>query len=210
METLVRVAIVDDDALFGTGLAALLEGAGLTVTGIHSSIAAAVEQIGIERPDVVLVDVMMDGAPVGIELMARLARMDESPAVLALSSFAPRHFVDAARAAGASGYLAKDTDATMLVAAIRLVAGGGRVFPAPRPGEPHEPSQRDMEILAAIAQGLSSEEAGLRLRIGGRTVESHVARMFERYGVSSRTELVLFAARMGWLVAVPTGDARGG
>lgn len=206
-----RVAIIDDDALFGNGLRVVLEGAGLTVTGVHSDIAVAVGEIAVERPDVVLVDVMLGGAPLGLQLMGRIAHMGGRPPVaLALSSFAPRYFVEAAREAGAAGYLAKDADAMTLVAAIRWVAGGGQAFPVPRPDEPREPSPREMEILTAIADGLSSEEVGLRLGIGGRTVESHVARMFERYGVSGRPQLVLFAARMGWLVAVPTGHAREG
>lgn len=201
-----RVAIIDDDALFGNGLRVVLEGAGLTVTGVHGDIGRAVLEIAVERPDVVLVDVMLGGAPLGLELMGRIAHVGgRPPVVLALSSFAPRYFVEAAREAGAAGYLAKDADAVTLVAAIRLVARGGQVFPVPRLNEPRQPSQREIEILAAIADGLSSEEMGLRLGIGGRTVESHIARMFERYGVSGRPQLVLLAARMGWLVAVPTG-----
>lgn len=200
-----RVAIVDDDALFREGLTAVLSGLGVSVESVHSG--EALETFLADPPDIVLVDVMLDGSPHGLRLVRDLtATGSRKPAAIVLSSFAPRHFVQLARDNGAAGYLPKDVDTETLLAAMRVVAGGGHVFPPARQPLGRGPSPREVEIIRCVAEGLSSEEAGLRLGITGRTVESHLARMFQRYSIASRTQLVLFAARKGWIVELPTRD----
>lgn len=202
-----RVAIVDDDALFREGLAAILNAGGATVTGTARGVDEALRSIPAGRPDVVLVDVMLEGSPQGLELVRHIADWGPpSPAVIVLSSFAPRHFVQLAQDHGAAGYLPKDVDSETLLAALRVVASGGHVFPAPRLSDVRTPSPRELEILWCISSGLSSEETGLRLGMTGRTVESRLARMFERYGTTTRTQLIVLAARKGWLIQLPTAD----
>ena len=207
VDKLMRVAIVDDDALFAEGLVAVLRAAGATVTGNFRGVDEALRSLSADRPEIVLVDVMLDGSPGGLDFVRRLANVGPGrPAIVVLSSFAPRHFVHVARDNGAAGYLTKDIDSETLFAALRVVASGGHVFPPPRPTLGRGPSAREIQIVACIASGLSSEETGLRLGISGRTVESHLARMFERYSVVSRTQLVVLAARKGWLPELPIVD----
>ena len=202
-----RVAIVDDDALVREALVAILTAAGLTVTGTARGVDEALRSIPAGRPEVVLVDVMLEDSPQGLELVRHIADWGPPrPAVIVLSSFAPGYFVQLARDLGASGYLPKDVDSETLLASLRVVASGGQVFPAARPSDDRAPSPRELEILTCIASGLSSEETGLRLGMTGRTVESRLSRMFERYGVTSRTQLVVLAARKGWLIQLPTAD----
>lgn len=204
-----RVAIVDDDALFREGLAAILTGAGITVTGTYPGGEAALPGMAGQPPDVVLLDAMLDGAPVGLDLVPRLLGLGPpAPAVMLVSSFAPPYLVGLARERGARGYLRKDVDPGTLLAAIRVVTQGGEMFPATsvaRAG-PRPPTAREIAIIGAVAAGLRSKEIGPRLGIEPRTVESHLSRMLERYSVESRTELVVLAARMGWITELPTGD----
>jgi DNA-binding NarL/FixJ family response regulator len=203
------VAIVDDDALFREGLAAILIGAGIPVTGTYPGGEAAFPGMTRHPPDVILLDVMLDGAPVGLDLVSRFLGLGPpAPAVMLVSSFAPPYLVELARARGARGYLRKAVDAGTLLAAIRVVTEGGEMFPAtsvPQTG-PRPPTDREIGIIEAVAAGLASKEIGPKLGIEARTVESHLSRMLERYSVESRTELVVLAARMGWITELPTGD----
>ncbi len=204
-----RVAIVDDDALFREGLAAILTGAGITVTGTYPGGEAALPGMTDDPPDVILLDVMLGGAPVGLDLVPRFLGLGPpAPAVMLVSSFAPPYLVELARARGARGYLPKDVDSGSLLAAIRVVTEGGEVFPATSVAQtgPRPPTDREILIIEAVAAGLASKEIGPRLGIESRTVESHLSRMLERYSVESRTELVVLAARMGWITELPTGE----
>jgi DNA-binding NarL/FixJ family response regulator len=106
---------------------------------------------------------------------------------------------------GAAGFLHKTAGVDEIVAAIRLVADGGTAFSstsldaaryAPRP-----PSDREIAVLRELHRGLTSEEIGGRLGISPRTVESHLRRLFDRYGVVSRTELAVLALNEGWVDA---------
>jgi DNA-binding NarL/FixJ family response regulator len=82
------------------------------------------------------------------------------------------------------------------------------MFPATSVAQtgPRPPTDREIGIIEAVAAGLASKQIGPRLGIEARTVESHLSRMLERYSVESRTELVVLAARMGWITELPTGD----
>ena len=204
-----RVAIVDDQELFREGLVGILDRAGIKVTGAYADGEAALAGMASDPPDVVLLDVMLGDSPVGLDLLPGIALLaPRPPAVILLSSFTPPYLVKVARERGARGYLPKDVDSGTLLAAIRVVTKGGEVFPSTsdihgdgvRP-----PTAREIEIIEAVARGLPSKEIGPRLGIEGRTVESHLARMLARYSVESRTELVVLAARMGWITELPTG-----
>lgn len=203
-----RLLIIDDDTLFDDGIATILRRAGFDVVATERDLAAGVASIVGLRPDVVLCDVMLNGEPTGLDLMHRLETIDvASTPVVLLSSFAPPHLVDVARERGAAGYLTKDANPETLAAAIRIVEAGGQVFPA-RVAHERAPSPREMEIIRALADGRSSDEAGIDLTISGRTVDTHIARLFERYDVHSRMELVVLAIRSGWITELPTGGSR--
>jgi DNA-binding NarL/FixJ family response regulator len=106
---------------------------------------------------------------------------------------------------GASGFLDKSIDPVEILAAVREVAGGGTAFSgraldAARDA-PRTPSGREQQILDRLRRGSSSDEIGKDLGISTRTVESHLRRLFDRYGVFSRTELTVFAIQQGWVDA---------
>ena len=146
---------------------------------------------------------MLGDRPAGLELPARLIKQRRHVPVLFLSEFASAQLHARAIDAGAAGYLRKTVDAEELRAAILSIAAGATVFPRssirpPRDG-PRPPSPREVEILALVADGRSNSEVAAQLGISGKTVETHMARLFERYGTASRTQLAIFADRRGWL-----------
>jgi DNA-binding NarL/FixJ family response regulator len=201
---MIRIALIDDDALVGAGLARVLVEPDVMVTSVSTALEGGIDRIVTERPDVVVCDVMLDGTPKGLDLPARLraTRAAGTPVIL-LSSFGADHLVGLARDRGAAGYLTKDVDPGVLVSAIRVAAAGGHTFRGPTPGGDRSPSPREIEVIRAVANGWSTDETGRRLSISSRTVDAHLRRMFERYDVASRTQLVILAVQRGWITELP-------
>lgn len=200
---MIAVAVVDDHPATASGLAALLaHEQGLRVVGTAGSAAEAVELCDRLRPDVVIVDIQMGGRPVGLELVHRFARAG-GPAVILFSAYDYPGFHARALELGARGFLAKTASLAEIVDAVRLVAGGGTAFSASviadASGAPRAPSERELEVIGLVARGFSNDEVGARLEIAEKSVESHLRRLFARYGVMTRTELSLLAAREGWI-----------
>ena len=131
------------------------------------------------------------------------------PAVLLLSGFGHASVVRAAIDRGAAGYLDKGAEMATIVDAIRTVAGGGTVFRAADLAAsreaPRRPSDREIEVIAQVVAGSTNAEVAAALGLSEKTVESHLHRLFDRYGLLSRTELAVLAMNEGW---VP--DPRGG
>jgi DNA-binding NarL/FixJ family response regulator len=158
----------------------------------------------IEGPaalDVLLCDLQVEHGIDGLKLIEAAAR--RGIRAIAFTSHDRASMMRAVFEAGGVGFLPKTTEVADVFAAIRTVAAGGTAFStqaleavrqAPRP-----PSDRERAVLDGIASGMTSDEIGLRLEISGRTVESHLRRLFDRYGVVSRTELVVLASSEGWI-----------
>jgi DNA-binding NarL/FixJ family response regulator len=104
---------------------------------------------------------------------------------------------------GGAGFLSKATELDAVLAAIRSVARGEAAFSAMALEAARDairpPSAREIEVIRLLMQGATSDEAGHDLRISARTVESHIRRLFDRYGVVSRTELIVLAHREAWV-----------
>jgi DNA-binding NarL/FixJ family response regulator len=154
-------------------------------------------------PDVVLCDIQLEAGVDGLQVVA--AAHEAGVRVIVLTSFDRSSLMREAFERGASGFLHKTTEVAEILAAVRTVADGGTAFSAatldaaryaPRP-----PSVREIEVIAAIQRGATSDEIGARLGISARTVESHVRRLFDRYGVVSRAELAVLAVSEGWIEA---------
>lgn len=211
---MIGVYVVDDQAIVTDGIAARLANEpGLAVVGIATRLDGAIVAIRRLRPDVVVSDVLFDELPEGLELPRRLrAAMDSPPPVLMLSSFAARYFQRGALERGAAGYLVKNATTAELCAALRTVAAGGTAFAAAivRPGAagPRPPSAREREVIIAVSRGGGNDEIGRGLGITSKTVESHLSRMFERYGVSGRTELAVRALVEHWVTTEDCSPAR--
>ena len=211
---MIRVLLVDDQALVRAGFRMILKGEeGIEVVGEASDGAEALALARELSPDVVLMDVRMPGVD-GIEATRRILERPESgTAVLVLTTFDLDAYVYEALKAGASGFLLKDAPEEQLVTGIRVVADGGSLFaptvtrrlverfmgaaPRERPAELDELTAREAEILRLIARGLSNAEIADELVVSQHTVKSHVARVLGKLGLRDRVQAVVLAYEAG-------------
>lgn len=213
---LIRVAIVDDHPVVAEGTAAVLRAQpDLEVIGVATSLdeAQAGGLVDRQAVDVVLLDLRLGGDS-GLRLLADRSSADaahrsaaaELPAIIVLTAYDYPQYVDAALQLGAAGFVLKTAPLPELLEAIRRVAGGGLAFSV-RPGSSTvHLTPRELEVVRLVADGRSNDEIGGALGIGTKTVETHLARLFERLGVGSRTELATRAVREGWLDVPPSTD----
>ena len=207
---MIRVAIVDDDALMRAGLGAILSSADdISVVGEAGDGAEAPELVRRTRPDVVVMDIRMPEMN-GIEATRRIAG-DDGPKVLVLTTFRLDEHVFAAIEAGASGFLLKDTPPRELIDAVRIVAAGDAMLSPAHTRALIERfadsgrerrrerarlvldqlSPREQEVVVAVAEGLSNAEIGRRLFCSEATVKTHLTRVFAKVGDANRVRLAL-------------------
>jgi DNA-binding NarL/FixJ family response regulator len=211
---MVRVLICDDQTVVREGLAAILStDPEIEVVGLASHGAEAIELVSQTGPDVVLMDLQM---PVlnGVQATQRLHRDYPDLYVLVLTTYAQDQWVLDAVRAGATGYLLKDTRRDELVAAIKgTVEGRSYLDPAvagtvmqaaasPAPAGQREPlaepfTEREQEILDLLAQGKSNPEIASRLHLARGTVRNYVSVIFQKLGVSDRTQAAVVALQRG-------------
>ncbi len=204
---MIRLALVDDHPAI---LAALVEAAnsrpGIEIVGSATDVEAAIELVRRTSPDVVVCDVWIGGRAGGLDVVKQFGG-GRGPRVLMLSGFEQPSFLRAAFEAGAAGYLAKTSDVGDILDAVEAVARGDTRFPAVTLNAlrdaPRQPSSRELEALRLLARGATNDEIAVGLGISIKTVESHLRRLFGRYGVLSRTELAMLAMREGWLGREP-------
>ncbi|MFN8085276.1 MAG: response regulator transcription factor [Dermatophilaceae bacterium] len=200
---MITILLIDDHQLVRAGLRALLESVDdLRVVGEAGDGDAAVSLAVAERPDVVLMDLSMPRVD-GVEATRRLAAAGVSTRVVVLTSFADQPRVQAALAAGAVGYLLKDSDPRDVIAAVRQAAAGhvpidARVAQALLPGSltpapGHTLSGREAEVLSLVAQGMANKQIARQLGISERTVKAHLGKVFRQIGVADRTSAALWA-----------------
>jgi DNA-binding NarL/FixJ family response regulator len=203
----VRVLIVDDHPVVREGLRAVLSAEpDLLVVGDCASGDDAVRLAGELRPDVVLMDLRLPGLD-GVEATVRIVA-ESVASVLVLTTYDTDGDIVRALAAGATGYLLKDTPRDELVRGVRAAARGETVLAPPVAARlvthvrgPAAPAltPRETEVLRCIARGLSNPDTDRQLYISEATVKSHVTRIFEKLGVSDRTAAVTVAIARGIL-----------
>jgi two-component system, NarL family, response regulator LiaR len=207
MSDRIRVVLAEDHALVREGTAELLERTGgVQVVGQAADGLEAVRLVQALRPDVLVIDLAMPGLD-GLEATRRSLQVAPATAVLALTAHEEEAYVRAMLEAGARGYLSKAARGGELVAAVRAVAAGETVLSPhlavgilrtdARSGAALTP--RELDILRAAARGLGNKQIGAELGLSARTVQTHLTRVFAKLGVSSRTEAVLHAIKMGWV-----------
>jgi len=199
----IRVAIVDVHPVLREGTAALLAAQpGLEIAGVAGALDEADELVRSTEVDVVLLDIRL-GTDSGLRWLT--GPDDARPAVVVLTSYDYPQYAEAALRLGASGFVLKTAPIAELVDAIRRAAAGGMSF-ARRPtagAAAVRLSERELDVVTLVVEGLSNDEIAARLGIGAKTVESHLRRLFERLDVASRTELATRALREGWLEVPP-------
>lgn len=192
----VRLMLVDDHPLVRDGLRVRLEAVpGFTVVAEAGDAEAALAEARRAAPDLVLMDIGMKGVN-GIEATRRLTAALPALRVLVLSMYDNAEYVREARHAGALGYLLKDQPAEEIVSAIRSVMAGGSHFASPADDSPPADAAltpREREVLALIAEGLSSREIGERLAMGVRTVETHRTNLRRKLDLGSPAALIRYA-----------------
>ena len=202
MAGVIRVGLVDDHPVVLQGLEtalATVEDIAIVVRG--STFAEARSILARDDVDVLLLDVRLpDGN--GLELLSE-ASTRGGPAILVLSSFRSRQYVAAALRFGASGFLLKTTPLPELIHAIRSVAAGGTAFTNEqiRNGQAGyvNLTDRERDIVRLVLVGRSNDEIAAKLHTSRKTVEYHLSRMYERFGIMTRVELALRADHEGWL-----------
>ena len=207
--TTVRVLVVDDEPLVRQGLRLILASdAGIEVVGEASDGAEAVAEARRLAPDVVCMDVRMSDVD-GIRATELILRQPDPPKVLVVTTFSSDDFVFEALRAGAAGFVLKRSTAAELISAVHAVAtGDSLLFPeavrdlalrhrrsAGYSGPPL--TEREAEVLALMAQGLSNAAIADRLVLGIETVRTHVAAVLRKLGARDRTHAVVLAYGLG-------------
>lgn len=210
----IRVLLADDHGVVRAGIRKFLEAAGdIEVVAEAEDGPSAVRAIENQNPDVAVLDIQMPGQS-GIEV-ARWARAHRPQVgLLILSAYDDDPYVLAVLQAGANGYVLKTAEATEIVRAVREVDEGRSVldpavarkilkhFSEEPAGSPLEQlTDRELEVLRFAGRGLTNKAIAVQLGISDRTVQGHLARVFEKLHAASRTEAVMRAVSLGWLPA---------
>jgi DNA-binding NarL/FixJ family response regulator len=204
----IRICLADDQALFRSGLRALLAlFEGIAVVAEADEGEAAVAKVRECRPDVLLLDVRMPRLN-GIEVMAALAREAALPPTLLLTTFEDDVALISGIRAGARGFLLKGATPETLISAIHTVAAGGTFLhaaltPSGQLADLHgdwrpalDPlTAREREVLGLMTNGLANPQIAAALELGEGTVRNHVSSILSKLGVSDRTKAVLVALR---------------
>jgi DNA-binding NarL/FixJ family response regulator len=209
----IRILVADDHPIVRSGLAGLLDGEDdMTIVGEAGDGTEAVARATALRPDVVLMDLRMPGLD-GVGATRKITATLPETRVLVLTTYDTDDDIVHAVEAGATGYLLKDTPRPVLVDAVRSAARGETVLAPPvaaklvsrlrapvvRPTLANPLTRREVEVLRAVARGLSNAEIGRELFIGEATVKTHLLRVFTKLGVDDRTRAVTAAMELGIL-----------
>lgn len=212
----IRLMIVDDQKLMRQGLKTLLElEGGFEIVAEAGDGQAALEAYAELQPDVALMDIRMPGMD-GVEATRRLRQQWPEARVIILTTFNDDEYVFEALRVGALGYLLKDLSGQELANAVRTVAGGGalidpsvarkvvaefaRLTPPARPmnaGLPEPLTERELDVLRLLAQGLSNREIGNKLSLTEGTVKNYVTNVLQKIGARDRTQAALRGRELG-------------
>jgi len=212
----IKILIADDHAVVREGTRQILEQEpDLDVVAEAADGEEAVRLAGSSKPDVAIIDIAMPKVD-GIEATKQIKALHPAVAVLILSAYDDDQFVFSLLEAGAAGYLLKSVRGHELIDAVRQVYAGesvlhptiarkvlNRFVPAaekPRREELAEVlSKREIDVLKLATKGLSNQDIANELYLSLRTVQAHLGHIFNKLGVSSRTEAVVHALKEGWI-----------
>lgn len=212
----IRVLLADDHAVVRKGIRDFLEeDSDIQVVAEAADGEQALRLIEELRPDVAVLDIQMPRLS-GVEVTARARSRCPEVRVLILSAYDYDPYVFAALRAGAAGYVMKTARSSELTHAVHTIHSGGsaldpqitrKVVEHMTSGSPYgrgegmveHPSEREMEVLRLVARGLGNRDIAQAMGISHRTVQGHLANLFGKMGVNSRTEAALQAVKLGWI-----------
>ena len=196
-----KLLLVDDHPIVREGLRAYLSlQTGLTLVGEAESVSKALKLLGQTEPDLVLLDVQLEGEN-GLSLLETLQKREDAPKVLLLTSFLDEDYLREALRLGAAGYLLKRAGQGALLDGIRAALRGERVLdpaaaallPTLRDDPLKQLTPREHTVLELLAEGLSNKAVAKRLDVGEKTVKTHVSSVLAKLGVKDRTQAALYA-----------------
>jgi DNA-binding NarL/FixJ family response regulator len=224
MANVIRVLLVDDQPMIRTGFRLILEAEpDIIVVGEAGDGDAAVKEARALQPDIILMDLRMPRMD-GVEATHRIIASGDSARIIVLTTFdLDEHVADALRA-GASGFLVKDGPADSLVGAIRTVRGGEAVL-SPRvtrrlldrfarvasmaeqsvPRTLEALTSREVDVLRTLSRGMSNAEIAQELAVSETTVKTHIAHIFDKFGLRDRVQAVILAYDTGLVTPDSTG-----
>ena len=212
----IKVLLAEDHIVVREGIRELIQGENdMEVVGEAGDGAEAIELVSQVEPDVVLMDIAMPKLN-GIEATRRIKESHPSVSILILTAYDSEEFIFALVEAGAAGYLLKNVQGREVLNSIRAVYDGESVLhPAiadkifsrlqsegAKPARPERKtilSRRELEVLKLSMEGLSNKEVARELSLGIRTVQTHWRNIFNKLGVSSRTEAIISGLNKGWI-----------
>ncbi|OLZ49928.1 response regulator [Amycolatopsis keratiniphila] len=212
---MIRVVVVDDEALVRSGFQLILRAAGDIDVVATATGAQAVREIGVHKPDVVLLDIRMPDVD-GLTILRQLRALPNPPVVAMLTTFDSDEYIATALRSGAAGFLLKDTEPEHLAQLVRTLASGGVVL-SPKvtrsvvdgfldSGTDSEAvddvarlTDRERDVLVLIAEGLSNADIGARVHLSVGTIKDHVSAILTKLKVNSRVQAALLAQRAGLL-----------
>lgn len=209
----IRVLIADDHRLMREGIEAMLSGVHeIEIVGLASSGEDAINLARSNRPNVVLMDILMPGMN-GIEAARWIKEIDQTIRVILVTMEVSKDYVSAGIKSGVDGYLPKDVSKKILLDAIRTVYHGERYFNDavkklifedfysleklrnPKKALPNQLTQRETEVLGLVASGRSNREIAETLSISVKTVETHKTHILIKLGLNNNSELVRYAIK---------------
>lgn len=213
---MIRVMVVDDEALVRSGFELILSAADDIEVVATTAGAEAVDTVRREGPDVVLLDIRMPDVD-GLTVLGQLRALAEPPVVAMLTTFDADEYILTALRSGAAGFLLKDTEPDQLAQLVRTLAAGGVVMspkasravwqshPGAAAVDDEETARvgrltdREREVLVLIAEGLSNADIGARIHLSAGTVKDHVSAILTKLRVGGRVQAALLAQRAGLL-----------
>ncbi|XZE51924.1 response regulator [Planctomycetaceae bacterium SH139] len=204
----IRVFVVDDHEVVRLGLTSIFQGTQVEICGQSASAATVAEQVAELKPDVLLLDIRMEGGD-GLNTLGRIKLDHPELPVLIYSAYDNPTYVARAVALGAGGYVLKDAPSEKLIAALETVGTGGSAWTreelrrvtgalaTPRLSADIEVplTQRESEVLRQMALGLTNKEIAKALSISYETVKEHVQHILRKIGVTDRTQAAVWAVR---------------
>jgi DNA-binding NarL/FixJ family response regulator len=207
----VRVLIADDQTLFRSGLALLLDShPEVTVVGEAAGGTEVLALCAASEPDVVLMDLKMPGMD-GLTATAQIIERHPHVKVLILTGFAADTYVIQALRAGASGYVLKDAEPQAIVSSILAVRDGERVMAGAvalrilgmisgekAPDDAYDGlTVRELEILKLVGSGAPNKQIAFKMHLSEKTVRNHISNMYEKLSINDRAKAILYAVRKG-------------